>query len=79
LAAAQAAADVARKSVTDSVLRSPMDGQVAQRLVQDGERVGVETRVLEIVDPSELEVVAQLAPADSVRVQVGQQALLQVQ
>jgi RND family efflux transporter MFP subunit len=79
LAAAQAAADVARKSVTDSVLRSPMDGQVSQRLVQDGERVGVETRVLEIVDPSELEVVAQLAPADSVRVQVGQQALLQVQ
>ncbi|MBN9322909.1 MAG: efflux RND transporter periplasmic adaptor subunit [Delftia acidovorans] len=79
LAAAQAAADVARKSVTDSVLRSPMDGQVAQRLVQDGERVGVETRVLEIVDPSDLEVVAQLAPADSVRVQVGQQALLQVQ
>lgn len=79
LAAAQAAADVARKSVTDSVLRSPMDGQVAQRLVQDGERVGVETRVLEIVDPSDLEVVAQLAPADSVRVQVGQQAQLQVQ
>lgn len=79
LAAAQAAADVARKSVTDSVLRSPMDGQVSQRLVQDGERVGVETRVLEIVDPSDLEVVAQLAPADSVRVQVGQQAQLQVQ
>lgn len=79
LAAARAAADAARKSVTDSVLRSPMDGQVSQRLVQDGERVGVETRVLEIVDPSELEVVAQLAPADSVRVQVGQRALLQVQ
>ena len=79
LAAAQAAADAARKSVTDSVLRSPIDGQVSQRLVQDGERVGVETRVLEIVDPSDLEVVAQLAPADSVRVQVGQQAQLQVQ
>jgi RND family efflux transporter MFP subunit len=79
LAAAQAAADAARKTVSDTVLRSPMDGQVAQRLVQDGERVGIETKVLEIVDPSDLEVVAQLAPADSVRVQVGQAARLQIQ
>lgn len=79
LAAARAAADAAGKTVSDAVLRSPMDGQVAQRLVQDGERVGMDTRILEIVDPAELEVVAQLAPADSVRVQTGQAATLQVQ
>ncbi len=79
LAAARAAADAARKTVSDTVLRSPMDGQIAQRLVQDGERVGVETKVLEIVDPTELEIVAQLPPADSVRVQVGQAASLRVQ
>lgn len=79
LAAARAAADAAHKAVSDAVLRSPMDGQVSQRLVQDGERVGVETRVLEIVDPTQLEVVAQLAPADSLRVQAGQAATLQVQ
>ena len=41
LAAAQAAADAARKSVTDAVITSPMNGQIAQRFVQNGERVGV--------------------------------------
>lgn len=78
LAAAQAAADAARKSVTDAVITSPMSGQIAQRFVQNGERVGVEARIVEVVDPGKLEIMAQLAPADSVQVQVGQLAELQV-
>lgn len=78
LAAAQAAADAARKAVTDAVITSPMSGQIAQRFVQNGERVGVEARIVEVVDPGKLEIMAQLAPADSVQVQVGQMAELQV-
>lgn len=78
LAAAQAAADAARKAVTDAVITSPMNGQIAQRFVQNGERVGVEARIVEVVDPAQLEIMAQLAPADSVQVQVGQTAELQV-
>lgn len=78
LAAAQAAADAARKSVTDAVITSSMSGQIAQRFVQNGERVGVEARIVEVVDPGKLEIMAQLAPADSVQVQVGQLAELQV-
>lgn len=76
--AAQAAADAARKSVTDAVITSPMNGQIAQRFAQSGERVGIEARIVEVVDPSQLEIMAQLAPADSVQVQVGQSAELQV-
>lgn len=78
LAAAQAAADAARKAVTDAVITSPMSGRIAQRFVQNGERVGVEARIVEVVDPGKLEIMAQLAPADSVQVQVGQMAELQV-
>ncbi|WP_304349389.1 efflux RND transporter periplasmic adaptor subunit [Comamonas testosteroni] len=78
LAAAQAAADAARKAVTDAVITSPMSGQIAQRFAQNGERVGVEARIVEVVDPGKLEIMAQLAPADSVQVQVGQMAALQV-
>ena len=77
--AARAAADVARKALDDTVLRSPISGQVAQRLAQPGERVGVDGRVLEVVDPSRLELEALLSPADSLPVRVGQKARLQLE
>ena len=77
--AAVAAADIVHKSLADSVLRSPLSGQVAQRLAQNGERVGVESKILEIVDLSRMEAEALLGPADSVRVRVGQTAQLYVE
>lgn len=77
--AATAAADVARKALEDTVLRSPISGQVAQRLAQNGERVGVDLRVLDIVDLSRLELEALVAPADAAQVRVGQQARLQLE
>ncbi|MEG1768609.1 MAG: efflux RND transporter periplasmic adaptor subunit [Comamonas sp.] len=75
---ALAQADVARKAVADTVLRSPIAGQVAQRLVNNGERVAVETKVLEIVDLRQLQLQALLPPADSLQVRVGQQARLRL-
>ena len=71
---ALAQAEVARKAVADTVLRSPIAGQVAQRLVNNGERVAVETRVLEIVDLRQLQLQALLPPADSLQVRPGQTA-----
>lgn len=77
--AAVAATDVAQKSAADTVLRAPMDGLISQRLAQPGERVPVDTRIVEIVDLSRMEIEAALSAADTVGVRVGQQALLQVE
>ena len=46
---------------------------------QPGERVGVDAKVIEIVDLSRLELEATLSAADSVAVRVGQQAMLQIE
>ncbi len=77
--AAVAAAQVARKALADTVLRSPIDGLVAQRLAQNGERVAVEARILEVVDLSRLEVEVLVPAADAARVRVGQAAELRLE
>ena len=77
--AAVSAADVARKALDDTVLRSPITGLVAQRLAQPGERVAVDTRIVEVVDLSRLELEALLTPADSLAVRVGQKAQLSIE
>ncbi|HSV51804.1 MAG TPA: efflux RND transporter periplasmic adaptor subunit [Burkholderiaceae bacterium] len=77
--AALAAVDMARKSVDDTVLRAPIAGQVSQRLAQPGERVGVDAKVVEIVDLGRIELEAALSAADSVQVRVGQTAALQIE
>ncbi|MBC7599136.1 MAG: efflux RND transporter periplasmic adaptor subunit [Polaromonas sp.] len=77
--AALAAADVAKKSLDDTVLRAPLSGQVAQRLAQPGERVGIDARVLEVVDLSRLELEASLSAADALAVRPGQTAVLQIE
>ena len=74
--AASAGADVARKSLDDTVLISPINGQIAARLAQPGERVSIDQKLLDIVDLSSLELEATLSPADSIEVRVGQTALL---
>lgn len=78
-AAALAGVEVARKSLDDTVLKAPISGVVSQRLAQPGERVGIDARVLEIVDISRLELEALLAASDSLDVRVGQQAQLRLE
>jgi len=77
--AAIAGADVARKSLDDSVLRAPFSGVIAVRAAQLGERVGIDAKVLELVDLRQLEVEAPLSPSDSLDVKMGQKAQLQIE
>ncbi|MBI2771840.1 MAG: efflux RND transporter periplasmic adaptor subunit [Burkholderiales bacterium] len=77
--AALASVDMAKKGLDDTVLRAPISGLVSQRLAQPGERVGIDAKVVEIVDLSRLELEATLSAADSVDVRVGQEAVLQIE
>lgn len=76
--AAQAGAEIASKTLEDGILRAPISGQISQRLVQPGERVGVDARIVEIVNGSKLELETALNPADSLLVRPGQSALLHI-
>lgn len=77
--AALAGADVARKTLEDTVMRSPITGQIASRLAQPGEHVGMDMRLMDIVDLGNLELEATLSPADSVDVRISQEAVLNVE
>lgn len=69
--AAQAQLEIARKSAADARIVSPMNGVVAERFCEPGERLPVDGKVVSIVDPSRLELEADI-PASSIgAVQVG--------
>jgi RND family efflux transporter MFP subunit len=71
--------DIAKKAMLDTVLRSPISGVVSQRLAQPGERVGVDTRVVEVIDISRMELEANISAADALSVKVGQTAMLTIE
>lgn len=77
--AALAATEVAAKALDDTVLKAPISGQVSQRLAQPGERVGVDAKIIEVVDLSRLELEATLSAQESMQVRVGQTAELQIE
>ncbi len=78
-ASAQAAVDITKKAMDDTVLRAPIGGWISQRLAQPGERVGMDAKVVEIVDLSRMEFEASLSAADAAGVRVGQTAQLQIE
>jgi len=76
--AAQSGVDVLQKALDDAVMRAPIGGLIAQRLAQNGERIAIDARVVEIVDLSRLELEASVSPEDAMRVRIGQSAQLAI-
>ena len=76
--AAQSGVDVLQKSLDDAVMLAPITGQVSQRLAQNGERVAIDGRVVEIVDLAQLEMEASLSAEDAAKVRLGQIAQVSI-
>lgn len=63
---------IARKALSDAGVRSPMAGIVAKRYVEPGSSVGVDGRLFDIVDLSEMELAAPVPATEIAQVKVGQ-------
>lgn len=77
--AAMAALDVTRKALEDTTIRSPISGQIAQRLAQPGERVALDGRVVEVVNLAQLELEVALPAADASLVRPGMTAQMKIE
>ncbi|HYF57713.1 MAG TPA: efflux RND transporter periplasmic adaptor subunit [Burkholderiaceae bacterium] len=76
-AAAQLA--LARKTFADTVLVAPIDGVVAERFAQAGEKLPVDGRVMSIVDLSRMEIEAPVPAAEVGALRIGQPVTLRVE
>ncbi len=77
--AAQAALDLALKALNDTVIRAPISGLVSVRSVQPGEKIAVDSKLLEIVNLQQLELEAAVPTTDIAHVAIGQAAMLHVE
>ncbi len=74
-----AALNLTRKALADAEVRAPINGIIAARLVQTGERVALDTRLLDIVDISQLELEATVPATDIAQVRIGQAVSLKAE
>lgn len=77
--AAAAQLKLARKSAADATVHAPIDGIVAERFAQVGERVAVDGRLLSIVDLSRMEIEAPVPASEIGAVRIGQKVRLQIE
>jgi len=75
---AEAQVRLARNAMQDAVVRAPIDGIVAKKMINAGEKVGVDSPLVTIVDLAKMEIEV-LAPASEIPgIRIGQTASFRV-
>lgn len=68
----------ARKALADTAIVSPIAGVVAERFVQPGEKVSPDTRILSVIDLTQMEIEVAVPATEIGSVRVGQRVELKV-
>jgi membrane fusion protein, multidrug efflux system len=68
-----------KKALADTRILSPINGVVSERFVQPGEKLGIDARIVSIVDLSQMEIEAPVPASDIAAVAIGQNISLQVE
>ena len=76
--AAKGALDIVQKLVNDTIIKSPISGEVATRYVQAGEKVSADNKLLDIVNLRKLELEAAVPTNDIASVAIGQRVNLHI-
>ena len=75
---AEAQVRLARNATQDAIVRAPIEGVVAKKMVNPGEKVGVDGALFTIVDLAKMEIEAPVPAAEIPGIRVGQVATLRV-
>lgn len=79
LVSLQAQVSQARKALAETVIRSPINGVVAERMAQPGLAVSANTKLFTVQDLSVMNVEAPVPASDIPAVEIGQQARLKIE
>ena len=79
LNAQQAMVDIAQKGIRDRVIRAPMSGMVARRLVEPSQAVNAGQTLVEIIDPTTLELQGTAPASTQNQLRVGQTIRFRIQ
>lgn len=70
--------DAAQKALSDTVIRAPIAGMISSRTVEPGEKVSIDSKLLEVVDLRRMELEAPVPTVDILKVRLGQEVLIKV-
>jgi membrane fusion protein, multidrug efflux system len=68
-----------KKALTDTQIISPINGVIAERFVQPGEKLAIDARVVSVIDLSKMEIEAPVPSSDITSITIGQSVSLQIE